>query len=336
MSTRYVPAWWLPDGHSMTLWARVFRPRHLVDARRERIATPDDDFVDIWRMADADADAPRVVVFHGLEGDHRSPYVAALMRGAQELGWGADAAVHRGCGGEMNRAPRYYFAGDSDAIDLVVSHVARSNPRAPLFVCGISLGANMVLKWLGERGALAPPTLVAAAAVSTPFDLARSSRRIETGVSRIYTWNFLRSMRPKAIAKIDQHPGIASREAVARARTIWDLDDAFTAPVHGFLGAQDYYSRSSSLAFLHAIRVPTLLLSARDDPFHPPGVLDEVTALAVENPALVLDFPPRGGHVGFVGGRWPWRATFYAEERVISFFHSRLRATGNVPAESAS
>jgi predicted alpha/beta-fold hydrolase len=184
---------------------------------------------------------------------------------------------------------------------------------------GVSLGANVLLKWLGERSAALPATVRAAVAVSTPFDLARSSRRIDRGLSRVYQWHFLRSLRAKGLRKIDLFPDLASREAVAAARTIWAFDDVFTAAVHGFHDAADYYARSSSIGFLDGIGVPTLLLSARDDPFHPPDVLVDVERVAATNPYLVVEFPHRGGHAGFIEGDAPWRAGFYTDRRIGDF-----------------
>ncbi|MFN8573625.1 MAG: alpha/beta fold hydrolase [Gemmatimonadaceae bacterium] len=335
MSEQYDPAWWLPDGHTQTLFGKFFRKRFDVPMVSERIETPDGDFLDIWRLHAASS-APRLVVLHGLEGSARSEFVTAIAKAASARGWGVDVMVNRGCGDEMNRAPRFYFAGDSDEFDTALSHVTRTYPRAPLLLCGISLGGNLLLKWLGEQGAEIESNVVAAAALSVPFDLARSCQRIDTGASRIYSRNFLRTMKPKALAKIAQHPGIASAEAVRRANSIWSLDDAFTAIVHGFRDAADYYANCSSIRFLDAIRVPTLLLSAKDDPFHPPEVLDDVGRIARKNAALLCEFPEKGGHVGFVAGAFPWRPRFYAEERVIQFMEQCIASRAGSVSRAAS
>jgi predicted alpha/beta-fold hydrolase len=324
MHDQFVPAWWLPDGHSQTLWGKFFRKRHDVPMIVERLETHDDDFLDMWRLHAPQA-APRLVVLHGLEGSPRSEFITALAQGAQQRGWGLDVPVHRGCGEEMNRAPRYYYAGDSKDFDAAISHILKSHPTAPLLLCGISLGGNQLLKWLGEHGTQLPASVVAACAISVPFDLARSCSHIDSGLSRIYSRNFLRTMKPKALAKIAQHPGIASSASVRRANSIWSLDNAFTAVVHGFRDAADYYDQCSSIRFLDRIRLPTLLLSARDDPFHPASVLDDVHSIAQRNRALALDFHDRGGHVGFVGGPWPWRAVDYAQIAVLRFMDQRLR-----------
>jgi predicted alpha/beta-fold hydrolase len=154
--------------------------------------------------------------------------------------------------------------------------------------------------------------------VSTPYDLARSSKAIDSGFARLYQWNFLRSLKRKAHEKLAQHPDVCSREGLESASTMWEFDDRFTAPLHGFRDAADYYSRSSSIRFLSSIRRPTLLLSALDDPFHTAEVLREVESISASNAALTVEFHERGGHVGFVGGA-PWRPTYYVESRVGSF-----------------
>jgi hypothetical protein len=206
----------------------------------------------------------------------------------------------------------------------VVRRLLEERPQAPLVLAGVSLGGNVLLKWLGEQGTTIDPRVKAAAAVSVPFDLAGSSRHIDQGLSRIYSRRFLRSLKVKALAKIVRHPGIADPRAVASASTLWDFDDAFTGPVHGFAGAEDYYARSSSIHFLSSIRVPTLLLSARDDPFHPPGLLDEVEQIARRNASLEVEFVERGGHVGFIEGTTPWTVSSYAERRTVEFANSVL------------
>jgi hypothetical protein len=177
---------------------------------------------------------------------------------------------------------------------------------------------------LGERGTTMATQIRAAGAISVPFDLERSCRHISRGFSKIYDQHFLRTLRQKAAAKLAMHPGLFDGAALDRARSIYDFDDAVTAPVHGFADAHDYYGRSSSLGFLDRIRVPTLLLSAVDDPFLPPAILDEVRMVGERNPRLTLEFPPHGGHAGFVGGRWPWRAEYYAEHRLCDFLAASL------------
>jgi predicted alpha/beta-fold hydrolase len=289
----------------------------------ERWDTPDGDFVEVHRV-DAAAGAPRLFLLHGLEGTIRSHYVGGFFAEAQRRGWGADLLVFRGCGSELNRARRFYHSGETTDLAFALDRVLAEHRSSPIVLAGVSLGGNVLLKYLGELGGGVPERVVAAAAVSVPFDLERGSRFISQGFSRVYDRNFLRSLRRKAKAKLVRYPDLFDIEALRRARTIYDFDDVVTAPVHGFQNAHDYYTRSSSLRWLSKVRRPTLLLSAIDDPFLPAGVLDEVREIAAENPCLELDFTGRGGHVGFVGGRFPWRAEYYAELRAGEFLAAHI------------
>ncbi len=289
---------------------------------------PDGDTVDVVRLGPDSprVDAPRLLLLHGLEGSPRSHYASGILGEAHRRGWGANLLIFRSCNGEMNRARRLYHSGETTDIDAVVRRLVAENGSAPLMLAGVSLGGNVLLKWLGEQGDHIPPQIAAAVAISVPFDLARGSRHINRGFSRVYETHFLRSLRRKALAKLERYPDLVPRADIDRADTMWDFDDLVTAPVHGFANADDYYTRSSSIRFLHAIRVPTLLLSAIDDPFLPAEVLDEVRAIAVHNPSLELEFVPHGGHVGFIGGANPFRPEYYAERRVGHFFERQLRS----------
>ena len=323
--TTYRPAWWVPGGHAQTLWAKFFRRRQPLHARRERWTTTDGDFIDVYR-ADADHRAPRLVLLHGLEGTVRSHYVGGFFREARRRGWGADLLIFRGCGDEPNIAPRFYHSGETMDLGFVIRRIRDEHPEAPLLLAGVSLGGNVLLKFLGEVAERGCEYIASAAAISVPFDLERGARFIGSGFSKIYDRHFLRSLRRKALDKLVSYPRLFDRDALMRAENIYDFDDAVTAPVHGFADAHDYYSQSSSIRFLDRVRVPTLLLSAVDDPFLPSEVLDQVRAIAASNPALRLEFTAQGGHVGFVGGRVPWRPLYYAEWRACEFLASRLDA----------
>jgi uncharacterized protein len=288
---------------------------------------PDGDFVDVHRL-DGKPRAPRLFLLHGLEGTIRSHYVAGFFAEAMRRGWGADLLIFRGCGDEPNHAPRFYHSGDTGDLAVALERMAHEHPASPLLLAGVSLGGNVLLKFLGERGSMLSSQIVAAATISVPYDLERGARYISTGFSRIYDRHFLRTLRQKALAKLERYPGLFDKEALARAETIYAFDDAVTAPVHGFANAHDYYSRSSSLGFLDRIARPTLLLSAIDDPFLPSAVLDEVEALATKNSCLTLEFTKHGGHVGFVSGMVPWRAFYYAEWRACEFLEGALRESG--------
>ncbi|MDF2771894.1 MAG: hypothetical protein K0S86_1388 [Geminicoccaceae bacterium] len=319
----YSPAWWLPGPHAKTIWGRFFRRTPPLVTRTERWNTPDDDFVDVVRL-DAPAGTPRLLVLHGLEGAPRSHYARGLFLEAARRGWAADLLVFRGCGGELNRARRFYHSGETGDLDVVARRLITTDPDRPLVLAGVSLGGNVLLKWLGELGESIPDRVVAAAAVSVPYDLARASRHIGRGFSRVYEYHFLQSLRRKALAKLAHYPTLVSRAKVEAARSLYDFDDVVTAPVHGFAGADDYYTQSSSIHFLARIRVPTLLLSAFDDPFLPVDVLENVHRIAAANDLLEAEFPRLGGHVGFVSGANPWRPFYYAEWRVTEFLAAAL------------
>lgn len=291
--------------------------------RTERWTTPDDDVLELRRLdlpSGSPSTTPHLVFLHGLEGGVHSHYVANLFAEAARHGWSADLVLFRGCAGEPNRTRRFYHSGETTDFDFALRRIAVERPDAPVGLSGVSLGGNVLLKWLGEHGGTdVPPTVRGAVAVSVPFDLARGSRYISRGFSRVYERFFLRSLIAKARQKLTRHPDLCDAVALDRVRTLWDFDDIVTAPVHGFRDASDYYAQSSSIRYLSRVRVPTLLLSAADDPFLPPEVLDEVRSIARENPALEVEFVRRGGHVGFVSGRVPWRPIYYAEWRVADF-----------------
>jgi predicted alpha/beta-fold hydrolase len=288
-----------------------------------RLDTPDGDFLDVVRL-DAPASAPRLFLLHGLEGTERSHYVAGFLNQASRRGWGVDVLLFRGCGAEPNRASRFYHSGETTDLEFALAHTLSEFADAPILLAGVSLGGNVLLKWLGERGATLPHRIAAAAAISVPFDLERGCRRIGTGFSRVYERHFMQSLRRKALAKLERFPGLFDATQARRASSLYDFDDAVTAPVHGFRDAHDYYSRSSALGYLDRIRLPTLLLSAVDDPFLPPAVLDDVREIVKHNAAIEIEFPPHGGHVGFIAGRNPWRPHYYAEWRAVNFLARAL------------
>ena len=329
----FCPAWWVPGPHAQTIYGKLVRrvdrvdvaaPGHPALVRTERWDTPDGDFLDVVRL-DASgphagrADAPRLLLLHGLEGGLQSHYVHGLFAECARRGWGMDLMLHRSCGPEMNRARRLYHSGETGDAALFFGRVAVEHPGAPLVLCGVSLGGNQLVKYLGERGAGLPAGVRGAVAISVPYDLARGSRHIGRGFARVYERHFLRSLVRKAELKLMAYPDLVDRARLAELRTLWDFDDALTGPLHGFRDAADYYGRSSAVNFLGGVRVPTLLLSAADDPFLPAAVLDDVRRAAAANPCLTAEFHPRGGHVGFVGGRAPWRPDYYAERRTMQW-----------------
>lgn len=318
----FSPAWYLRNRHVQTLWGKLVRKLPPAPTRLERWDTPDGDFIELHRI-DGMPGSPRLVLLHGLEGTIRSHYAQGLLHEADRRGWGADLLIFRSCGGEMNRARRFYHSGETGDLAFVIDRLVKAEPIREIVAAGVSLGGNVLLKYLGERGDTVPAQLRAAAAVSVPFDLAQSSLQIQRGFARLYQWHFMRSLRRKAGTKLEQFPDIAPPEVLARARTMYDFDNVITAPLHGFADADDYYRRSSSLGWLHGIRRPTLLLSAADDPFLPPDVFDQVREVASRNAHLTLHLPARGGHAGFIAADGH-QLRYFAEKRVCDFLAAHV------------
>ncbi len=306
----------------MTMWGKFVRSRDLGDVQYERLSRGDGDEITL-ASANTANEGPILLLLHGLEGTMRSHYVPGIWAVAREQGWQPMLLLFRTCDGRMNRARRTYHSGETTDLDATVRWIVERFPRRPLGLVGVSLGGNVLLKWLGEKGDNLPAQIRAAMAVSTPFDLGASSKAIDSGFAKLYQWNFLRSLKQKASEKLSQYPEVCTRESLQDVRTMWEFDDRFTAPLHGFADARDYYARSSSIRFLDRIRRPTLLLSAHDDPFYSSTVLDEVRAVAGDNESLELEFHAHGGHVGFVGGS-PWQPTYYVETRAGTFLSQHL------------
>lgn len=315
------PAWWLPGGHLQTLGARLLRPASGVPFARKRLELPDGDFVDLDfpfpESGGAGAGGPLVLLLHGLEGSARSKYALETYRALRRGGVASVGLNFRSCSGELNRLPRLYHSGDTADLAYVVQWLRDTFPGRPLGVVGFSIGGNVLLKWLGERGASVPPEIRAAAAVSVPFDLSAGADYLDRVGGRVYVAYLLGKLRRKVKRKWAAMPDGVDVPRALRARTFREFDDAATAPLHAFAGAEEYYARSSSAAFLPAIRVPTLLIHALNDPFLPP---ESVPMPAVrENPHLVQAVSPDGGHVGFVAGDVPWRPRFWAEGELARF-----------------
>jgi predicted alpha/beta-fold hydrolase len=323
LNSRYRSPWWLRNPHLQTLWGKFLRRAPVQATSVERVDTPDGDFLEVHHL-DGPRDAPLLLLLHGLEGGIRSHYIQGLLGQAKARRWKAAVLVFRSCGDEMNLTPRSYHSGETTDLDFVISLLSRRYPTSPLILAGASLGGNVLLKYLGEQGSGITDRIRGAAAISVPFDLGKASRHIGKGFARIYERSFLRSLRRKARLKLDRHPDIVPAARLATAATLFDFDDVFTAPVHGFDSADDYYEKSSSLNFLPSIGVNTLLLSAIDDPFLPAQVLAEVERKAAANPRIEIEFTPRGGHVGFVGGPSPFFPTYYLESRTGDFLAQQL------------
>lgn len=320
----------MPGAHPQTIWPLLLRdsPAWLLcgsialpDYRRERLETPDGDFLDLDWVGTNPGDVlpkavrgagaacagyppmatPLVILFHGLEGSSHSHYARALMHAVAARGWHGVVVHFRGCSGQANRLPRAYHSGDSTEIAWVLHTLSQRYEQ--LHAVGVSLGGNALLKYLGENGSAAIPR--AAAAVSVPYDLAAANAMLSRGMGLLYSHHFLRSLIPGALAKAARYPGhigLDRPDAIRAARTLRDFDETVTAPLHGFAGADDYYARSSCNQYLSGITTPTLLLHAANDPFLPSRAVPAPDNLPA---GVTLELSAQGGHVGFVSGSLP-------------------------------
>ena len=301
----YRAPWWLPGGNLQTIWPALYAKRVFgahPQYRRERWDTPDGDFVDVdWSLASA-GNATLLVLFHGLEGSSRSHYSEAFADFCAEQGVAFAVAHFRGCSGELNLGPRAYHSGDYEEIGWMLTRF-REHHAGRIVAVGVSLGGNALMRWAAEAGEGAPAFVQAVASVCSPLDLAAGSVAIGRGFNRLaYTTMFLRTMKPKALEKLKQHPGLFDARKLAAARDLYEFDDIFTAPLHGFANADDYYARASAKPHLHRIRIPALVLNARNDPFVPAASLPSKQEVG---PCVTLWQPREGGHVGFPDGHLP-------------------------------
>ncbi len=318
-SEGFKPAWWLPGSHLQTLWPTFCRRLNKsIVFQRERLELPDGDFIDLdW--VNADTNAPIVVVLHGLEGSSESPYANGMLMAMQNQGWRGVLMHFRSCSGELNRHARAYHSGDTTDVAYLIKTIRDREPDALLAAVGFSLGGNVLLKWLGETGDTNP--LSAAVAISVPFELANAVDRVQYGFSRIYQWHFLKSLLKKIQQKLDTKKIQMKIPPLANVKTLHEFDDKITAPLHGFINAEDYYQRSSCRQFLRKISVPTLVLQSRDDPFMTADVLPNPHELST---SIVLELTNKGGHVGFVAGKTPWHVEYWLESRVPNFLQNYL------------
>jgi predicted alpha/beta-fold hydrolase len=307
----YVAPFWLPGAHAQTIVPALAGHAPRLPMVRERWDTlgadgaPDGDFIDVDWITEADGEprwrpeAPLVVLFHGLEGSSSSGYCRALMAAVAARGWNGCIPHFRGCSGEPNRLPRAYHSGDSQEIDWILARLEKRGP-ARLYVAGVSLGGNALMKWAGERGTEAARRVRALASVCAPLDLAASGAALGRGFNMVYTRMFLATLKAKSLAKLERFPGLYDRARVARSRDLYQFDNLVTAPLHGFRDTDDYWRRASAKPLLADIAAPTLVLNARNDPFVPEASLPTHEQVS---PTVLLEQPARGGHVGFPVGK---------------------------------
>lgn len=314
----FKPAWWLPGPHAQTLWAALCRRPPRPPVRRERLELPDGDFLDLdWA---GPVGRPLVMILHGLEGSSDSAYARGLLWAVMAHGWCGVVLHFRGCSGEPNRRAASYNAGHTADLDHVIRDWRRREPATPLACVGYSLGGNVLLKWLGEQGEAAP--VQAAVAVSVPFLLSGAAERLQQGFSRLYQAYLLHHLRASYRAKASLAAQLPlSLAEMGCLRDFYRFDDRVTAPLHGYRGVHDYYQHASCRPYLRAIRVPTLLIQALDDPFLLPTVVPAADELAA---GTVLELSRYGGHVGFVSGRLPGQAVYWLEQRIPGFLQHHL------------
>lgn len=314
----FVAPFWLTNAHLQTLYGSLLARAPQVAFRRERWDTPDGDFVDV-DFVDGVPGSPWVLLFHGLEGSSNSPYARMLMDHVRRRGWSGCVFHFRGCSGEPNRLPRAYHSGDSDEIDWVLRRVKKLAGHSSLHGVGVSLGGNAFAKWLGENRGGALRWVARAAIISAPLDLMAAGDALGRGFARIYSWHFLETLKASSLAKLTRFPGLYDAEAVRRSRSLRDFDNVVTAPLHGFRDTDDYWTRASSKPHLKSIRVPTLIVNARDDPFLPEEFLPDEIDVSAD---VTLEFPKHGGHVGFVSGPFPGHID-WLPRRILAFFNDK-------------
>ena len=313
LDSTYVPPVLLSNGHLQTIFPSLFRNVTGVTYRRARITTPDDDILDLdWAINGCRRLA---VIAHGLEGSSTRSYVLGMVRALSKNGWDVVVWNARGCGGEPNRRLRFTHSGATEDLKTVIAHVAATRPYDNIALIGFSLGGNVTLKYLGECGQQLPPNITKAVAFSVPCDLQSGSLRLAELTNRIYMRRFLKDLRGKIRHKMQVMPGQIDDENYTQMRNFKDFDDRYTAPIHGFAGAEDYWRQSSSRPWLKHISIPTLLVNARNDPFlaDPCFPIEE----SKMNPNLYLEMPASGGHVGFIA--FNSQGEYWSETRAISF-----------------
>lgn len=313
--SQFKPAWWLPGPHLQTLWPALFRGQvKNIPLEEERLELPDGDFLDlVW--VGKNKQGPLILLLHGLEGSIQSSYAQGMLQAIDKNQWRGVLMHFRGCSGVPNRLTRSYHSGETNDLSMLMKVLRKREPNTPIAAVGYSLGGNVLLKWLGETAENNP--LTAAVAVSVPFELHKSANRIRQGFSWLYQKYFLRCLSARLSRKFRETPVSFPIPPLSELKSMWEFDDKITAPLHGFQNVHDYYSQSSSRQYLKRIRVPTLLLHAKDDPFMTPDVIPHVDELSRW---VKLEVTEKGGHVGFVSGASPWRVNYWLEERIPEFF----------------
>ena len=321
---KFKAAFGLKNRHAQTLYSSLFRKLSPLEIEVENFSLSDGDFLEChWHnRPKIDSTTPIIVLFHGLAGSYKSPYIQGLMNEAKCNGFATVLMHFRGCSGKENRLPRSYHSGDSGDALSWISELSKRYPNAKLFAAGYSLGGNMLLKLLGEVGDKSP--LSAAVSVSAPLQLDICANAMNRGFSKFYQHHLLKDLNYSLEKKFDKHDmqkfiGIEKKD-VKNLTTFWQFDGAYTAPVHGFKSAQDYYTKCSSKQFLKGVRTPTLIIHSKDDPFMTQEILPSTDELSK---TITLELSANGGHVGFISGSI-FKPEYWLEKRVVKFFSDHL------------
>ncbi len=315
IESKFRRAWWLPSAHAQTIWPSLFRHRRLPLVVWERVELDDGDFIDLVWSGPADG---RIILFlHGLEGGLESHYTGGIIRHLIEHGFRVCFMHFRGCSGEPNRLASSYHSGKTDDPEQILKYIRLNYNKEVYAAVGVSLGGNVLLKWLGEQGDQSP--LNKAAVMSVPFQLEQAAQRMAQGLSRIYQHHLISRLQDKYRKKFSNITSPLNVD-VSTLNTFHQFDDQVTAPLHGFSGVKDYYLRSSSRQFIPRIKVPTFILHARHDPFMFPDSPPSEDELP-EN--VWLEMPAHGGHVGFISGRFPGWADYWGEKRIACWLSEK-------------
>ncbi len=311
----YKPPPLLSNPHIQTIYPSVFRKITGATYQRYRLNTPDGDFLDLDYCG---LRRPKLaILLHGLEGNSQRQYMLGMVKALNKGGWDALSMNFRGCGGEPNRLPRFYHSGDTEDLKSVIKDVEHGGLRSEIALIGFSLGGNVVLKYVGESGGQIHPLISRAVAISVPCDLAASSSRLAGKANRIYMKRFLRMLRDKVTEKARIFPNEINDKDFSSIKNFKDFDNRYTAPLHGFADAVDYWTKSSSKQFIPQIQVPTLLINARDDPFLTPECFPVQEALSSRY--FFLEQPDHGGHVGFM--TFGNKGQYWHETRTLKFLN---------------
>ena len=310
------PSCWLPGPHLQTIWASKIRNIKSPKTTKEQIELEDGDFLNLFWLVEGNG--PIIIIVHGLEGDQSSNNVKAMFNVISKIGWNVVLLLNRNCGGISNRLHRTYHAGETQDLNFVINLIKSRYPNLPIMAFGYSLGGNMLLKWLGEKGEKAH--IKAAAAVSTPFDLSSSAKILDKGFSKIYQKHFVNLLCKSAVRKFGDIPPFFNPGNLKKIKTLREFDEKITAPLHGFNNADHYYSESSCKKFLKNIRIPTLIMNSLDDPF-----LDAKTFPTTKEVSemVKLEYLEKGGHAGFIFGN-SWKKFGWIETRIPIFFKNEL------------